>query len=319
MRSTIERTAALDPPQAPVAAERRPSLFGKVGRALAKDVLAILSIVVLAAVLLAALAPGLLLTHDPIALSMDRLEPSSTAHFFGTDQFGRDIFSRCIAAAQISLLVGFVTVLLALAIGIPLGAIAGYVSPGWLDNAIMRLMDVLLAFPSIILAITVIAALGTEPLQIGPVTLPHIAKLMFVIGVLYAPEIARIVRSAVLVEREEQYVAAERALGTATSRILFLDILRNCLSPVMVHATLLVANAIIAEAALSFLGLGIQPPDPSWGGMLADARTYVASGEWWMTIFPGLLIFFTVCALNVLGDFLRDLLDPRDVGSGPRG
>jgi peptide/nickel transport system permease protein len=158
----------------------------------------------------------------------------------------------------------------------------------------------------------VIAALGTESLQLGPIELPHIAKLMFVIGVLYAPEIARIVRSAVLVEREEQYVLAERATGTSTSRILFGDVLRNCLSPVMVHATLLVANAIIAEASLSFLGLGIQPPDPSWGGMLSDARTYVASGEWWMTVFPGLLIFFTVCALNILGDFLRDLLDPRD-------
>lgn len=311
MRSTAD-PATLALSTLPAEEERRPSLAAAVSRSLVRDWLAIVSIVVLAVVLTAAVVPGLLMTHAPIALSMDRLEPPSAEHFFGTDQFGRDIFSRCIAAAQISLLVGFVTVLLALAIGVPLGAIAGYVGPGWLDNAIMRLMDVLLAFPPIILAITVIAALGTEPLQLGPVTLPHIAKLMFVIGVLYAPEIARIVRSAVLVEREEQYVLAERATGTSTSRILFGDILRNSLSPVMVHATLLVANAIIAEASLSFLGLGIQPPDPSWGGMLSDARTYVASGEWWMTVFPGLLIFFTVCALNILGDFLRDLLDPRD-------
>lgn len=296
--------------------EQRPSVTARMARGLGRDWLAIVSIVVLATVLLAAILPGLLMTHGPTTLSMDRLESPSIAHFFGTDQYGRDIFSRCVAAAQISLMVGFITVLLALAIGVPMGALAGYFSPGWLDNSIMRLMDVMLAFPSIILAITVIAALGTEPLQIGPVTLPHIAKLMFVIGILYAPEIARIVRSAVLVEREEQYVMAERAIGTGTPRILFGDILQNCLSPIMVHATLLVANAIIAEASLSFLGLGIQPPDPSWGGMLADSRTYVASGEWWMTIFPGLLIFFTVCALNVLGDFLRDQLDPRDPTAG---
>lgn len=285
-------------------------------RSLARDKLAVASLAVLALVLVAALFPETIATHGPTALSMDRMEAPSAAHFFGTDQFGRDILSRCIAGAQVSIVVGVVTVLLAVSIGIPLGATAGYTSPGAADNVIMRLMDVMMAFPPIILAITVIAALGTEPIEIGPITLPHIAKLMFVIGVLYAPQVARIVRSAVLVEREEQYVAAERALGTSEVRILFGDVLRNGMSPVMVHATLLVANAILAEAALSFLGLGIQPPQPSWGGMLADARTYVATGEWWMTVFPGLLIFFVVCALNVLGDFLRDLLDPRELTTG---
>jgi peptide/nickel transport system permease protein len=285
----------------------------RVLRSLGRDKLAVASLGVLAVVVLAALLPETVATHGPTALSMDRLQAPSAAHLFGTDQFGRDIFSRCIAGAQVSIVVGLVTVLLAVSIGVPLGAIAGYTSPRAADNVIMRLMDVMMAFPPIILAITVIAALGTEPLQIGPVTLPHIAKLMFVIGVLYAPQVARIVRSAVLVEREEQYVAAERALGTSEVRILFGDVLKNGISPVIVHATLLVANAILAEAALSFLGLGIQPPQPSWGGMLADARTYVATGEWWMTVFPGLLIFFVVCALNVLGDFLRDLLDPREL------
>lgn len=310
MQTTLRAAApgAAATPEMP----RRVSLLHRIVRALGGDVLALISVIVLAVVLLSTLLPGLLMTHGPTSMSMDRLEAPSTDHFFGTDQFGRDLFSRAVAGAQISLLVGFVTVTLAVGIGVPLGAIAGYVSPGWLDNAIMRLMDVLLAFPSIILAITVIAALGTEPIEIGPFTLPHIAKLMVVMGVLYAPEVARIVRSAVLVEREEQYVLAERALGTPTRRILFGDILKNCLSPVVVHSTMLVANAIIAEASLSFLGLGIQPPDPSWGGMLADAKTYVSSGEWWMTVFPGLLIFCTVCAFNVLGDFLRDLLDPRE-------
>ena len=261
---------------------------------------------VVVVLVLAAAFPEAMSTHSAIGLSLDLIEPPSAAHYFGTDQFGRDIYSRSIGGARVSLVVGVVTVLLAVAIGVPLGAIAGYTSPGRTDNVIMRLMDVLMAFPPIILAITVIAALGTEPIEIGPVTLPHIAKLMLVIGVLYAPQVARIARSAVLVEREEQYVSADKVLGTSTVRVLG-AILRNGISPVIVHSTLMVANAILAESALSFLGLGVQPPLPSWGGMLADARTYVATGEWWLTVFPGLLIFVVVCALNVLGDFLRDL------------
>jgi peptide/nickel transport system permease protein len=319
VRETSSIQAPLEPPAAVAIAATadeaapRVATATRILRSLRRDMLALASLVVLAVIVLAALLPDAFATHSPTALSMDRLEAPSSAHPFGTDQFGRDIFSRCIAGARVSIVVGLITVLLAVSIGVPLGAIAGYTSPRAADNVIMRVMDVMMAFPPIILAITVIAALGTEPLQIGPITLPHIAKLMFVIGILYAPQVARIVRSAVLVEREEQYVAAEKALGTSEARILFGDVLRNGISPVIVHATLLVANAILAEAALSFLGLGIQPPQPSWGGMLADARTYVASGEWWMTVFPGLLIFFVVCALNVLGDFLRDLLDPREL------
>jgi peptide/nickel transport system permease protein len=237
----------------------------------------------------------------------------------GTDQFGRDTFSRAVAGAQVSLAVGAVTVILALAIGVPMGALAGYGYGTRLDDAIMRVMDILLAFPPIILAIAVIAALGTEPLDLGVVTVPHITKLLFVIGILYAPQVARVTRSAVLVERNEQYVLAEQALGAGHTRILFRDVLRNCVSPVSVHATVLVANAIIAEASLSFLGLGIQPPQPSWGVMLSDAKTYVTSGEWWLTVFPGVLIFVTVCSLNILGDFLRDVLDPRELTRGGHG
>ena len=284
----------------------------RVLRALRRDALAMVGLGVLVILVLAAVLPEAMSTHSATGLSVDRIEPPSAAHYFGTDQFGRDIYSRSIGGARVSLVVGVVTVLLAVVIGVPLGAIAGYTSPSRADNVIMRLMDVLMAFPPIILAITVIAALGTEPIEIGPITLPHIAKLMLVIGVLYAPQVARIARSAVLVEREEQYVSADKVLGTSTVRILG-AILRNGISPVIVHSTLMVANAILAESALSFLGLGVQPPLPSWGGMLADARTYVATGEWWLTVFPGLLIFVVVCALNVLGDFLRDLLDPREL------
>jgi ABC-type dipeptide/oligopeptide/nickel transport system permease subunit len=188
-------------------------------------------------------------------------------------------------------------------------------SPGLLDAALMRLMDILLAFQPIILAIAVIAALGTEELMIGPFEVLHIAKLVFVIGLLYAPQVARVVRSAVLVEKAEQYVMADQAPGIARIRTLFLGILRNCLSPMLVQGTLLVANAFIAEALLSYLGLGIEPPQPSWGVMLSDSKTYVQSGEWWLTVFPGALIFLTVCALNILGDALRDALDPREAGA----
>lgn len=285
-------------------------------RQLRKDPLAIVSIVVLLFILLAAIAPDLLATHSYIRPSVDRLAPPSLEHLMGTDQFGRDMFSRAVIAARISIAVGVITVGLTLALGIPLGAIAGFFGPGLIDTVIMRIMDVMLAFPPIILAIAVIAALGTDTIVIGPIELPHIAKLMFVIGILYVPQVARVVRSAVLVERNEHYVMAERALGASRMRILFRDVLRNCISPISVQATVLIANAIIAEASLSFLGLGVQPPHPSWGGMLAYSRTYVQSGEWWLTVFPGMLIFLTVCALNVLGDFLRDALDARDTDAG---
>ncbi len=288
-------------------------------RTLARDPLAVAAMAVVAVIVVLALAPDLFTTYSPIRPSVDRLEPPSATHLMGTDQFGRDTFARAVAGAQVSLAVGAVTVVLALAIGVPMGALAGYNYGTRLDDAIMRVMDILLAFPPIILAIAVIAALGTEPLDLGIVTVPHITKLLFVIGVLYAPQVARVTRSAVLVERNEQYVLAEQALGAGHGRILFRDVLRNCVSPVSVHATVLVANAIIAEASLSFLGLGIQPPQPSWGVMLSDAKTYVTSGEWWLTVFPGALIFLTVCSLNIMGDFLRDVLDPRELTRSGHG
>jgi peptide/nickel transport system permease protein len=297
----------------------RVGLIRRWRRALGRDVLAIVAMVVVTVVVALALAPEVFSTHSPIRPSVDRLEPPSAAHFMGTDQFGRDTFSRVVAGAQVSVAVGAVTALLAIVIGVPLGAVAGYNYGTRLDDAIMRVMDILLAFPPIILAIAVIAALGTSPLEFGIVTVPHITKLLFVIGILYAPQVARVTRSAVLVERSEQYVLAEQALGAGHVRILFRDVLRNCVSPVLVLATVLVANAIIAEASLSFLGLGIQPPQPSWGVMLSDAKTYVTSGEWWLTVFPGALIFLTVCSLNILGDFLRDVLDPRELTRGSHG
>lgn len=275
-----------------------------------RDPLALLAFIFLALLVVVAIFPEQVASFFPNRPSRQRLLPPNATFWFGSDQFGRDIFSRCVHATRVSLTVGLTTVGIAMAIGVPLGAIAGLRSPGWADAAIMRVMDILMAFPPIVLAIAVVAALGTQDLVIGPVTIPHITKVMLVIGFLNAPKVARIVRAAVLVERNEQYVMAERAVGASETRILFRDILRNCVSPVAVYATLLVATSILTEASLSFLGLGIQPPEPSWGGMLADSRTYVMSGQWWLTIFPGLLIFLTVVAFNLAGDLLRDVLDP---------
>ena len=286
---------------------RRPNRLWAVMR---RDPLALLAFGFLLVLLIVAIFPEQVAAFLPNRPSRQRLIPPNASFWFGSDQFGRDIFSRCVHATRVSLTVGLTTVGIAMVVGVPLGAIAGLRSPGLADAAIMRVMDILMAFPPIVLAIAVVAALGTQDMQIGPLTIPHITKVMVVIGLLNAPKVSRIVRAAVLVERNEQYVMAERAVGASETRILFRDILRNCVSPVAVYATLLVATSILTEASLSFLGLGIQPPEPSWGGMLADSRTYVMSGQWWLTIFPGLLIFLTVVAFNLAGDLLRDVLDP---------
>jgi peptide/nickel transport system permease protein len=288
---------------------RRNRLLG----VLRRDALAAAALVFLVVLAFAALFPEQIASALPNRPTRLRLLGPDAAFWFGTDQFGRDIFARCVHATGISLAVGLTTVAIALVLGVPLGAIAASRSPGFADAAIMRVMDILMAFPPIVLAIAVVAALGTQDFEIGPLTLPHIVKVMVVIGILNAPKVARIVRASVLVERNEQYVLAERAIGASELRILFRDVLPNCASPVAVYATLLVGTSILTEASLSFLGLGIQPPQPSWGGMLADSRTYVMSGQWWLTVFPGLLIFLTVTAFNLAGDVLRDALDPAQI------
>ncbi|MCA3263815.1 MAG: ABC transporter permease [Telmatospirillum sp.] len=278
-----------------------------------RDPLAAAAFLFLLLLAIAALFPEQIAAMSPNRPSRLRLLPPGDVYLFGTDQFGRDIFARCVHATSVSLLVGLTTVAIALLLGVPLGAIAAFRSPGKIDSGIMRTMDVLMAFPPIVLAIAVVAALGTQDIEIGPFTVPHITKVMVVIGLLNVPKVARIVRASVLVERNEQYVMAARAVGASEARVLFREVLPNCASPVAVYATLLVATSILTEASLSFLGLGIQPPQPSWGGMLADSRTYVMSGQWWLTVFPGLLIFLSVAAFNLAGDLLRDALDPAQI------
>ncbi|MPZ71613.1 MAG: ABC transporter permease subunit [Nitriliruptorales bacterium] len=256
--------------------------------------LVVLGLLVMAAVLGERLAP-----YPPNAADVpERLRPPSLRHPFGTDELGRDVFSRVLVAARVSLQVGFIAVGISLAAGVLLGLIAGFYGR-WIDDAIMRVTDMLFAFPAILLAIAILAVLG-----------PGIANAMIAIGIVYTPIFARITRGSVLSVRERVFVTAARSLGASDLRLVTLHVLPNVLAPIIVQTSISLAFAILSEAALSFLGLGVQPPDPSWGRMLAEGRGFVQQA-WWMGVFPGAAIFVTVLAFNLLGDALRDALDPR--------
>ncbi len=253
---------------------------------------------ILAVIVVAALAP-LLATADPLKMSMrERFAAPGAAYWLGTDHFGRDVWSRLVFGARLSLAVSVAAVGLGLALGVPLGAVSGYAGAR-VDQLLMRAMDALLAFPPILLALAVVAVLG-----------PGLANTALAIGLVYIPRLARIVRASVLQEREKEYVAAARVLGESDGRILFGHILPNCLSPLLVQGTAYLAAAVLVESSLSFLGLGAPPPAPSWGAMLSEARGHLESYPL-VAIFPGLAISLTVLGFNLLGDGLRDILDPR--------
>jgi len=226
------------------------------------------------------------------------LQPPSVTHPMGTDDLGRDIFSRVIFGARTSLLAGVISVGIAVVVGLPVGLLSGYYG-GRLDDVLMRLTDALLSFPFLVLALALAAVLGAG-----------LDKAMIAIGIVFTPGFIRLARGQVLSEREQNYVEAAKALGAGDGRIIWSHVLPNVLSPVLVQASLATAVAITAEAALSFLGLGTQPPTPSWGSMLNIAQAYLSTAPW-MAIWPGLAIFVTVLALNLLGDGLREALDPR--------
>lgn len=268
-------------------------------------------IIVVAFLAMAILAPWIA-THPPEALDVrSRLVAPSLEHFLGTDNLGRDIFSRIVFGARVTMAVGFGMVFLASVIGAPLGAIAGYFGGTWIDEVLMRIFDVFIAFPTVILAIAVMGTVGTGTFQIGPVTFGNIAKVVAVGGFVLAPRLARVVRSSVLKERPQDYIEAARCIGANDRTILLSEILPNALVPLIIQATYYFATAVLTEAALSFLGIGVQPPQPSWGQMLSQAQAYIFGGEWWFSVFPGLGIFLVMVGFNLLGDGLRDALDPQ--------
>ncbi|HEX2073310.1 MAG TPA: ABC transporter permease [Geodermatophilus sp.] len=228
----------------------------------------------------------------------NRLEPPSWAHPFGTDELGRDILSRVILGASVSLKVGFLAVGLALVVGTLIGLLAGFYGR-WVDDVLMRLMDMLFAFPAVLLAIAILAVRGPGP-----------NNAILAIGVVYIPIFARVTRASVLGVREEVYVRASRSVGASDFRLLTRHVLPNAAPPIIVQTSISLAFAVLAEAALSFLGLGTQPPNPSWGLMLAEGRGFIDLA-WWLAFFPGMAIVVTVLCFNLLGDGLRDVLDPR--------
>jgi peptide/nickel transport system permease protein len=238
-------------------------------------------------------------THMDVAA---RLGAPSAARWFGTDDLGRDVFSRVVYGARLSLLVGTAVVVLAFVAGVSAGLLAGYFRA--LDNPIMRVMDGLMAFPAIILAIALMASLG-----------PSVTNVILAIAVVYTPRMARIVRGSVLVIRETAYVEAARALGASDASLMLSHILPNCLSPVIVQGSFVFAAAVLTEAALSFLGVGVPPYVPSWGNILSEGRLYLQQAPW-LVLYPGAAIMLTILGLNLFGDGLRDLLDPKLRGLG---
>ncbi|MDB5403238.1 MAG: peptide/nickel transporter permease [Rhodopila sp.] len=250
--------------------------------------------------------------YDPLAVDMTAslVEPGPN-HLFGTDQAGRDVLSRVIWGGRASLEVSTLAVVIGCTGGVALGLLAGFFNGGWLEQLLMRVLDAMAAIPLLIWAIALVGILGVGPFTIAGITFGNEVKLLSLLGVLYIPTLARITYACALAESRANYVGARRLQGVGSLRIMISDVLPNCLSPVIVQATLLLAIGIIIEASVSFVGLGVQPPQPSWGNMLADARNYLFSGEWWLSVFPGAAISLSVVAFNLLGDGLRDALDPR--------
>ncbi|MBM3521369.1 MAG: ABC transporter permease [Alphaproteobacteria bacterium] len=276
--------------------------------------------IVLAVVAMAALAP-LLAPYDPTAIDLGRkLLAPSAAHWMGTDQAGRDLLSRVIWGARPSLTVGVGAVLLGMPLGVAIGIVSGFYRGSLLEEALMRSIEVLASIPLLVWAIAIVGVIGVGPIRLGPLVIVNEVKIIVILGVLYVPAIARVTYAVASGEAKADYVRARRVQGVGDATIMVSDILPNCLSPVIVQATLLIAAGILIEASLSFIGLGVQPPQPSWGGMLGESRGFIFGGEWWMSAFPGAAISLAVIGFNLFGDGLRDSADPRAVTRhGPMG
>jgi peptide/nickel transport system permease protein len=280
-------------------------------RRLAHDRISMLGLAGVVLLLLIATLGPLLSPYDPAALSPARLKPPSAEHLMGTENFGRDVLSRFLYGTRVSMFVGLGAVAFGLLTGTLLGMSAGLRAGSLADTLIMRGMDVVLAFPLLVLVPVLAGILQARTIQIGPIGLNSIAVVGLAIGVVSSPVFARVARASVLAEAREDYVMAARSFGARTRDLLFGNLLPNIQAPLIVQAAFSLAIAIAAEAAVSFLGLGVQPPDSSWGNMLADARRFVILGAWWLVAFPAVAIAIAVLSFNLLGDALRDALDPR--------
>ncbi|MEX1256512.1 MAG: ABC transporter permease [Gemmatimonadota bacterium] len=295
-RSEAERTGAMGGPERAATTQWTLAL-----RAFRKNRVAVAGLLAVAAFYLVALLTPFLAPFDPAAqgnLLTERFLSPSAAHPLGTDQFARDVLSRMLYGARVSLSIGFIAVGISISIGTIVGAVAGFIG-GRVDSVIMRCVDMVISFPRLILLITIIAVFE-----------PSIFLIVAVLGLTQWPQTSRIVRGEVLSLREREFIQAGRALGFSRLRLIFRHLIPNTLAPVIVAATLGIGDTIVLEAGLSFLGMGVQPPTPSWGTMVADGRNNLL-GAWWITTFPGLAIVLTVLSFNLAGDGLRDALDPR--------
>ncbi|MBV7340078.1 ABC transporter permease [Chloroflexi bacterium TSY] len=270
-----------------------------VWRSLKRNKLSIIGMTIIILLFVTTFGAPLFTSYDPIEMSpRERLQSPSLQHWLGTDSFGRDMFARILYGGRVSLSVGVAAVTLLMAIGIVLGSIAGYYG-GWADSVIMRFVDVMLSIPNFFLLLTIVALFG-----------PSLRNTMIIIGLTSWMATARIVRGQFLAERQKDYVTSARSIGASHARIIWHHLLPNTVAVIIVYATLWFAFSVILEASLSYLGLGAQPPTPSWGNMLREGRRYMRDA-WWVTTFPGLFIFLTAICFNLLGDGLRDALDPR--------
>ncbi len=296
-----ERSVTSDPSEAqgPTTKSKRTSEFAEVGRHLLRNRAAVVGLIIIGGFVAASVFAPLLSTHDPLRTALgNRLQGPSSEHIMGTDELGRDLFSRMLYGGRISLNIGLISVLIGVSIGVPIGAISGYFG-GKLDILTQRFIDIMIAFPGILLAIVVVTVLGVG-----------VQNVMIATGVASIPVYARLVRGSVLAIKEQSYVAAAHAAGLGHTRIIFRQILPNCLAPIIVQSTFQIATSILWAAGLGFLGLGAQAPTPEWGAILSNGRAYIRTAHH-LTTFPGLAILFMVLGFNLVGDGLRDALDPK--------
>ncbi len=282
----------------PAKHSRRESAYGRSLRAFVHHRVALVALAVILLIIAASMLASHLTSYDPVGRNVkDRMQEPSLTYPMGTDSLGRDVFTRVLYGGQISLLVGFLSISIAFVIGVPLGLISGYFGGG-IDNLVMRAMDLILAFPGLILIIWLVGLLGS-----------NLANVIIAIAVFSLPTYSRLTRSQTLSLARQDYVLAARSMGAGPVRIMLFHIFPNLLGSLIVIVTLSVSDAIITGASLSFLGLGVRPPTPEWGSMLADGRAYLRNA-WWIAFFPGMIITILVLALNVVGDALRDAFDP---------